>query len=60
MVKEIDLIEGSWLKNLKIGNNEIWNIDKFKPMRQKPVPNPIPSDCRFREDLIWLYYKEEK
>lgn len=19
-----------------------------------PIPNPIPSDSRFREDLIWL------
>lgn len=21
--------------------------------------DPLPSDCRFREDLIWLYKKNE-
>jgi hypothetical protein len=54
--KEIFSIQGNWLENLVIGENEIWNVDKIPPKRHKPVKNPLPSDARFREDLIWLKY----
>lgn len=54
--KEIATIEGSWLEKLVIGGKEVWNINKFVPQRQIAVLNPLPSDCRFREDLIFLKY----
>lgn len=54
MEQEIGVIEGSWLDNLVIGNEEIWNINKMNPVRQIPEENPLPSDCRFREDLLYL------
>lgn len=54
--KEIASIEGSWLEKLIIGGKEVWNINKFIPQRQMAVLNPLPSDCRFREDLIFLKY----
>ena len=58
--EEIAPIRGSWLTNLIIGEEEIWNIDQFKPARYQPIDDPLPSDCRFREDLIWLKYGDTK
>eukprot|EP01017_Pseudomicrothorax_dubius_P030288 TRINITY_DN3765_c0_g1_i1.p1 TRINITY_DN3765_c0_g1~~TRINITY_DN3765_c0_g1_i1.p1 ORF type:complete len:420 (-),score=77.35 TRINITY_DN3765_c0_g1_i1:278-1537(-) len=46
-------ITGSWLKGLKIGKTVYWNATKDKPTRHLPSPEPLPSDCRFREDLLW-------
>jgi len=31
-----------------------WHIDSFIPNWIRPVTEVIPSDGRFREDLIWL------
>lgn len=65
LVKEVCQIEGSWIKNLVINGQEvlypfyfiqIWNIDKMQPNVHTPIQNPLPSDPRFREDLIWLRY----
>ena len=47
-------ITGSWLQGISFGGVEYWNIDKSNPMRPIPVPNPLHSDHRYREDLIWL------
>ena len=51
----LEYIKGSWLENLTIGNEEIWDINKHIPEHIRPVRHCIPSDGRFREDLIWLY-----
>jgi hypothetical protein len=45
---------GSWIENLVIDNKEHWNIDKDLPTPYTPVENPLCSDCRYREDLIWV------
>lgn len=29
------------------------------PLRPIGIPNPLPSDPRFREDLIWLKREKE-
>ena len=50
-----DSIKGSWLSKLIIGDNLIWDINNQLPEFVRPVRNCIPSDGRFREDLIWLY-----
>ena len=52
-------VSGSWLENLVIGDKEYWNIDTYEPMKALPVPNPLPSDPRYREDLIWLLRDSE-
>lgn len=46
---------GSWLKELNFDNKSYWDIDKHIPGFIRPVNNVIPSDWRFREDLIWLF-----
>jgi len=47
-------IYGSWLEYLKIGNEETFNVNRDIPTNFIPVQDPLPSDARFREDLIWV------
>jgi hypothetical protein len=57
VVRPICEIQGSWLKNLIIGEKVYWDIEAEIPFRQIPIlENVAPSDWRFREDLIWLKY----
>lgn len=51
---EIGRLRGSWLEKLEINAVNYWNIDKVMPDKMIYKENPLPSDCRFREDLIWL------
>ena len=48
-------ISGSWLHQLYFDGVKYWDIDEDIPTYIKPVYNCLPSDSRFREDLIWLY-----
>ena len=48
-------IEGSWLGKLIVDNKILWDIDAQNPEYIKPVKSCLPSDGRYREDLIWLY-----
>ena len=57
--KELCEINGSWLENLVIGCKEYWNIETNHPHRPVPIPNPLPSDPRYREDLVWLKKENE-
>lgn len=58
MTKKICDIEGSWLRSLRIGDKKYWDIDSDVPCRQVPHIGSavLPSDWRYREDLIWLKY----
>jgi hypothetical protein len=50
--------EGSILESLDWDGKEYWNFEEFAAFRGIPIENPLPSDYRFREDLIWLEYGE--
>ena len=52
--EEICTISGSWMTHLNLGDQLYWHIDSTKPMKPIPAANPLPSDPRYREDLIWL------
>ena len=54
-ISVIDNISGSWLNNLDFGVQRMWDMRTDVPEFMRPVKNCIPSDGRFREDLIWLY-----
>ena len=60
--EEICQVQGSWLSSLSIDNKKYWDVDEDIPYRQLPVVESdglgkiIPSDWRYREDLIWLKY----
>ena len=57
-VSKICDIRGSWLRELVIDNKAYWSIDRDRPIRfmHQQGDDILPSDCRFREDLIWLKY----
>ena len=48
-------ITGSWLNKLYFDDIKYWDIDEDLPTYIRPTLNCLPSDSRFREDLIWLY-----
>ena len=50
-------IEGSWLHGLRIDGVEWWDIDdpELRPQRHIPTRTCLPSDWRYREDLIYLF-----
>jgi hypothetical protein len=52
---QLGKISGSWLKDLKIDEEVLWDINVHIPDWIRPLTNVLPSDGRFREDLIWLY-----
>ena len=46
------MIGGNWLEKLLFDGQEYWNIESDLPVRHLSVNNPLPSDARYREDLI--------
>lgn len=61
LLQEIEKIEGVWHENIKFNNVEYWNQRRDLKFYQPKfiVNNPLPSDCRFREDILWLGYKDK-
>jgi hypothetical protein len=53
--KILSHISGSWLRDLKFDDVEYWNIERYEPSFVKPSTDVLPSDGRYREDLIWLF-----
>ena len=51
----LETVEGSWIGKLIIGSKLYWDIKDQIPEFIKPVKNCLPSDGRYREDLLWLY-----
>lgn len=54
--KVVSTLFGSWLRQVEStdcsGNKKVlWELSKLSPMVARPVDNPLPSDCRYREDL---------
>lgn len=47
-------IEGDWLSHIKFGKETLWEYDQIRPYKLDYYSNPLPSDCRFRIDLIAL------
>jgi hypothetical protein len=52
--QQICTIGGSWLENLKFNNQVYWDFDTSDLIRPHPIATPLPSDCRYREDLLAL------
>ncbi len=64
IIKMVDLqeqlseIEGNIYESIHFDSKEMWNINKDIPTFLLHSLNPLPSDWRFREDLIWLSYND--
>lgn len=53
--QQISRIEGTWLGCIVIDGVKLWSINGDTPKYKAiPVENPLPSDCRFRNDIIFL------
>ena len=54
-------IDGSWLTHIDIAGKRYWDVKEDVPTRQIPSlgKDVLPSDWRYREDLIWLKYNYE-
>lgn len=50
-------IKGSWLDELKIDGKETWNSN-VERWRYHVMKDPLPSDFRFREDILWIREKD--
>jgi len=57
--KQVSQLLGSWMGAVEFDGKIYWSfnqdVKKFKP---QPVEKPLPSDCRFREDLVFLSQKD--
>ena len=51
----LTILTGSWLEDVRFDNVCYWNINRDVPCWIQPVKYCLPSDGRFREDIIWLY-----
>lgn len=47
-------MEGDWLEGVKFDKQSFWEFDRIKTYTLSYANNPLPSDCRFRIDLIAL------
>ncbi len=48
-------IEGSWMEHVELDGVKYWTKDQ-KGYKMQMDEDVLPSDWRFREDLIWLTY----
>lgn len=59
--EEKGTVEGSWLEKVEFITKDktkkvYWEMEKTKKFSIQPVDHPLPSDSRFRKDLI--YFKQ--
>ncbi|MCQ2821132.1 MAG: oxysterol-binding protein, partial [archaeon] len=53
--KVLSVISGEWIDKVMVDNKVYWDSEIHEPTWIKPSRNFLPSDGRFREDLIWLF-----
>ena len=51
-------VSGSYLGEVMIDNQVEWSMYRDIPEMVTPILHPLPSDWRFREDLIWMHYND--
>ncbi len=59
LVEDLLDIDGSWVENLRVGGEEVWNLTSMRPSVHVPQENPLSSDPRFRADLVWLTHAKQ-
>eukprot|EP00899_Mesostigma_viride_P002325 jgi/Mesvir1/12093/Mv00367-RA.1 len=47
-------VAGNWLSHIEIDKKRVWEISSPDFYRCQPSDDPLPSDCRFRDDLCLL------
>ncbi|KAG6615849.1 oxysterol binding family protein [Phytophthora cinnamomi] len=52
-------VNGSWLSHLQFDGKTYWHVESEPAFEHTPVDNPLPSDVRYREDIIALKNGDE-
>lgn len=52
--KKICSVSGSWLSHISFDDEKFFEFSSELSERPQPVADPLPSDCRSRDDLISL------
>ncbi|KAJ0400970.1 hypothetical protein P43SY_008773 [Pythium insidiosum] len=50
----VSILSGSWLSHLQFDGKVYWHVESEPAFAHVPVSDPLPSDSRFREDLVAL------
>ncbi len=53
-------VQGVWHEYCDIDGERVWRFQDYLAYELQPEPNPLPSDTRFREDLILWKTKNVK
>jgi hypothetical protein len=53
------MVNGYWTEEMWIDGVRFWNINEYRGFKVRPSDNPLPSDVRFREDLVFLRNEDE-
>ena len=53
-------IEGRWTSHCEIDSDEYWNVDDYKLLGKYDDGFILPSDGRFRKDLIYFIKDDEE
>lgn len=48
----INFVNGYWTEELWIDGVKYWDFNEYRGFKIRPTNDPLPSDCRFREDLV--------
>jgi len=59
-VEKLDVIEGSWLEYLKIGEKTYWTFGEPLPNKLKYWDRPLPSDSNYRLDVLYMRTEDEE
>jgi hypothetical protein len=46
-------VSGQWTKEVIIDDKVFYNVDKDQYLKYELEPNPLPSDCMYREDVVY-------
>lgn len=57
---EVCSVDGSWFEEIRIDKKPVWNFGSKKPFKLFDTTKPLPSDSRFRKDLIIWKTKDQK
>jgi hypothetical protein len=54
--KRVARVEGSWLGAIEFDGKRYWDVKNQKVFKPEPAPEAetLPSDCRYREDILLL------
>eukprot|EP01017_Pseudomicrothorax_dubius_P046364 TRINITY_DN8156_c0_g1_i4.p1 TRINITY_DN8156_c0_g1~~TRINITY_DN8156_c0_g1_i4.p1 ORF type:complete len:199 (+),score=51.57 TRINITY_DN8156_c0_g1_i4:64-660(+) len=55
---KLSKVEGSFIGNIKFDGKCYWDLEKIDPFTESKIEEPLPSDCRYREDANYLARKD--